>query len=107
MTPLKISIDNTMPTLSLRNLFAVVTIAALVLGWAADRSRQARYNDLLIEKVKRVGAELGVDSDGRPVNHLSQSPAYCSIHLHGLCLQDEYGCEFSRKPGNKRRRVNT
>ncbi len=30
-----------MPKLSRRDLFAVVTIAALALGWAVDRTRQA------------------------------------------------------------------
>src|SRR5687768_13675100 len=36
------SLKTTMPKLSLRDLFAVVTIVALALGWWVDRSRLAR-----------------------------------------------------------------
>jgi hypothetical protein len=35
----------TRPKLSLRDLFAVVTIVALPLGWCLDRSRLARERD--------------------------------------------------------------
>ena len=40
-----------MPKLTLRDLFAVVTIVALALGWWLDRSRLARENWRLYEKV--------------------------------------------------------
>jgi hypothetical protein len=54
-----------MPKLSLRDLFAVVTIVALALGWWVDRSRLARENkrlrfaemQLRPRYVRRFGAE--------------------------------------------------
>jgi hypothetical protein len=43
-----------MPKLSLRDLFAVVTIVALALGWWLDRSRLAAENRML-EDLYRAG----------------------------------------------------
>jgi hypothetical protein len=39
MLPSNLNLINAMPKLTLRDLFAVVSIVALALGWALDRAR--------------------------------------------------------------------
>jgi uncharacterized protein HemX len=46
-----------MPKLTLRDLFAVVTIVALALGWLLDRSRLAAENRKLISENKELVAQ--------------------------------------------------
>jgi hypothetical protein len=43
-----------MPKLTLRDLFAVVTIVALALGWWLDRSRLAQENRRLAAESRRL-----------------------------------------------------
>jgi hypothetical protein len=47
-----------MPKLTLRDLFAVVTIVALALGWWLDRSRLARSLDFHQARTERLEQEL-------------------------------------------------
>ena len=47
-----------MPKLTLRDLFAVVTIVALALGWAVDHWRQAESQAALWEENGELRADI-------------------------------------------------
>jgi hypothetical protein len=55
-----------MPKLTLRDLFAVVTIVALALGWAVDHWRQSKKYEWLVQELKNQDAYIGMGSDGKP-----------------------------------------
>lgn len=51
-----------MPKLSLRDLFAVVTVAAMALGWWLEhRAKVAALQNLQAERARRIGVEENAD----------------------------------------------
>jgi hypothetical protein len=71
-----------MPKLTLRDLFAVVTIVALALGWWVDRRRLAREDEALIRQLALYWLTVTTDENGnRTVERITVPPPMRGPHV--------------------------
>jgi hypothetical protein len=55
-----------MHKITLRDLFAAVTIVALALGWLVDHRRQENNYEWLVQELKDQDAYIGMGREGNP-----------------------------------------